>query len=48
MFCPLEPPSGTVLGTFAVGSGSEDIAIDGAGNAWVVNRCSNNVTKLAN
>jgi len=40
-------PSGTVLGTYPVGTSPISIAFDGYGNAWVTNRDSNNVTALS-
>ncbi|HAM50963.1 MAG TPA: hypothetical protein DCP92_09850, partial [Nitrospiraceae bacterium] len=40
-------PSGTVLGTFAVGNGARGIFIDGGRTVWVVNRGDNTVTGLS-
>jgi streptogramin lyase len=36
----------TVAGTFAVGTSPRGIAVDAAGNIWVANNTSNDVTKL--
>jgi streptogramin lyase len=41
------PSSGTILGTFSVGTMPWDIAIDSSGNAWTSNFGSQNVTKLS-
>ncbi|MHB8563472.1 MAG: Vgb family protein, partial [Acidiferrobacteraceae bacterium] len=40
-------PTGTVLGTFTVGTNPIGIAIDQSGNVWIANNGSNNVTKLS-
>ena len=42
----LNETNGNTIGTYAVGSNPESVAVDSGGNVWVANCGSNNVTKL--